>query len=53
VIERYGEEFYRMWRLYLGSSASGFRYGQLGLSQFTFTRLAQTGQPLTRGYLYQ
>lgn len=52
VVDRYGEEFYRMWRLYLGSSASGFRYGGLQLSQFVFTKGPQTGGPLTRAHLY-
>ena len=52
VMAKYGEQFYRMWRLYLGSSVSGFRYGPLGLSQFVFTRRAQPGLPLTRAHLY-
>jgi cyclopropane-fatty-acyl-phospholipid synthase len=52
VIKRYGIEFYRMWRLYLGSSISGFRYGDLSLSQFVFTKGAHPGYPLTREYLY-
>ena len=53
VIEMYDERFYRMWQLYLGSSASGFQYGPLGLSQFVFTRRSQTGLPLTREHLYR
>lgn len=53
IISMYDERFYRMWRLYLGSSASGFRYGPLGLSQFVFTRRSQGGLPLTREHVYQ
>ncbi len=52
VIGKFGEQFYRMWRLYLGGSSSAFRYGTLGLSQFTFSRVAQPGLPLTREHLY-
>lgn len=52
VIETYDERFYRMWRLYLASSASGFRYGDLSLSQFVFTKGLNNELPLTREYLY-
>jgi cyclopropane-fatty-acyl-phospholipid synthase len=53
VINRYDEQFYRMWRFYLANSATGFRYGSLSLSQFTFSRAAQPGLPLTREHLYE
>lgn len=55
VTKMYGEQFYRMWRLWLASSSAGFRYGDLDLSQFIFVK--QGGQvtdiPLTRRYLYK
>jgi cyclopropane-fatty-acyl-phospholipid synthase len=52
VIKMYDERFYKMWRLYLASSASGFRYGELSLSQFVFTKGINNNLPLTREFLY-
>jgi cyclopropane-fatty-acyl-phospholipid synthase len=52
VLKMYDDRFYRMWRLYLGSSASSFRYGDLNLSQFVFTKGLNNTLPLTREFLY-
>lgn len=52
VIKLYDEKFYRMWSLYLAGSASGFRYGDLGLCQFVFTKGLNHDLPLTREHLY-
>jgi cyclopropane-fatty-acyl-phospholipid synthase len=52
VTEMYDERFYRMWRLYLGGSVAGFRYGDLTLSQFVMTKGPQPTWPLTREHLY-
>ena len=52
VIKLYDERFYRMWRLYLAGSISGFRYGDLSLSQFVMTKGPGTQEPLTRAYMY-
>lgn len=52
VIAMYDERFYRMWRLYLASSAAGFRYGDLSLSQFVFTKDLNNELPLTREFMY-
>lgn len=48
VIKMFDERFYRMWHLWLASSASSFRYGELDLSQFVFTKGIQNDLPLTR-----
>jgi cyclopropane-fatty-acyl-phospholipid synthase len=53
VAEMYDERFYRMWRLYLGGSVSGFRYGDLSLSQFVMTKGPNPSLPLTRDFLYK
>jgi cyclopropane-fatty-acyl-phospholipid synthase len=53
VEKMYDERFYRMWRLYLAGSVSGFRYGDLSLSQFVFTKGPNPSWPLTREFLYQ
>jgi cyclopropane-fatty-acyl-phospholipid synthase len=52
VLKRYDERFYRMWRLYLAGSESGFRWGDLGLSQFVFSKGVNNDLPLTRDFLY-
>jgi cyclopropane-fatty-acyl-phospholipid synthase len=52
VTKRYGEKFYRMWRLYLAGSESGFRWDDLGLSQFVFSKGIDNDLPLTREHLY-
>lgn len=51
VIKRYGQEFYRMWRLYLASCAANFRYGDLELSQVVFVKGINNELPLTREHL--
>ncbi len=53
VIKMYDERFYRMWRLYLGSSSAAFRYGDLSLSQFVFSKGLNNDLPLTREFLYK
>jgi cyclopropane-fatty-acyl-phospholipid synthase len=52
IIAMYDEKFYRMWRFYLGASVSGFRYGDLSLSQLVFTKGLNNNLPLTREFLY-
>ena len=53
VVDLYGEKFYRMWNLYLAGSESGFRWGDLGLSQFVFSKGVNNDLPLTREHLYK
>lgn len=53
VIKMYDERFYRMWRLYLASSSAAFRYGDLSLSQFVFSKGLNNDLPLTRSFLYR
>ncbi len=52
VLGMYDERFYRMWRLYLASSSAAFRYGDVSLSQFVFTKGQNNDLPLTREFLY-
>jgi cyclopropane-fatty-acyl-phospholipid synthase len=52
VIKMFDERFYRMWRFWLAASSSGFRYGNLSLSQFVFTKGLRNDIPLTRDYMY-
>ncbi len=52
VVKMYDKRFYRMWRFYLASSAAGFRFGDLELGQFVFTKGANNSLPLTREFLY-
>lgn len=53
VIKMFDEPFYRMWHLWLASSAAAFRYGSLDLSQYVFTKGPQNDLPLTREFLYK
>jgi cyclopropane-fatty-acyl-phospholipid synthase len=51
VVKMFDERFYRMWRFWLGASASGFRHGNISLSQFLFTKGLRNDLPLTRDYM--
>lgn len=53
VEAKYGQEFVRMWRLYLNVSAVTFRYGNSRLYQITFTNELDNSQPRTREYIYR
>jgi cyclopropane-fatty-acyl-phospholipid synthase len=51
-----GEETYRVWRLYMASSAHGFRSGRIGVIQTLLAKPDRKGRvalPRTRGDLYQ
>jgi cyclopropane-fatty-acyl-phospholipid synthase len=50
VIGMFDEKFYRMWDFWLACSAASFRYGELDLSQFVFTKGTQNELPLTRDF---
>ena len=52
VTRRFGEEFARMWRLYLAGSVAAFRTGSLQLFQVLFARTATNEIPWTRADLY-
>lgn len=47
------ESFIRMWRLYLASSAAGFRAGNLDVHQLAFVRGRNDSLPWTRDWLYK
>jgi cyclopropane-fatty-acyl-phospholipid synthase len=53
VAAKYGDEFVRMWRLYLAGSSAGFQSGTLQLYQILFAPLGNTTVPWTRHYQYQ
>jgi cyclopropane-fatty-acyl-phospholipid synthase len=53
VLKHYDERFYRMWRMYLAVCEAGFRWGDLGLSQFVFSKGVNNDLPLTRDFLYR
>jgi cyclopropane-fatty-acyl-phospholipid synthase len=52
VRRRFGEEFVRIWRLYLAGSIASFRTGSLQLYQVLFTRASDDRLPWTRADLY-
>jgi cyclopropane-fatty-acyl-phospholipid synthase len=52
IIKLYDTKFFRMWYFWLVNSGVGFRYGDLDLSQFIFTKGINNSLPLTRDHLY-
>jgi cyclopropane-fatty-acyl-phospholipid synthase len=50
--ESYGDEFVRMWRLYLAGSSAGFQSGTLQLYQVLFTPQGNENVPWSREYQY-
>ncbi len=52
VVQKFGQEFARMWRLYLAGSVAGFRVGTLQLFQVVFAGNDCRQMPWTRAHLY-
>jgi cyclopropane-fatty-acyl-phospholipid synthase len=52
VRERFDENFFRAWRLYLAGSLAGFTTGWLQLFQVVFSRPGNNSIPWTREHLY-
>jgi cyclopropane-fatty-acyl-phospholipid synthase len=52
IREKYGEAFVRMFRLYLRSSAAGFRYGGVLLYQMLLSCGFNNEAPLTRHHMF-
>jgi len=52
VAEMFGEEFVRLWRLYLAGSLAGFRSGSMQLFQLLFAGADCKAIPATRDHLY-
>ncbi len=52
VREKYGEQFVRMWRLYLYGSSASFRCSGLDIHQLLFSKNLCNELPLTRHFLY-
>ncbi|HEY7358758.1 MAG TPA: cyclopropane-fatty-acyl-phospholipid synthase family protein [Ktedonobacterales bacterium] len=56
AVQLVGESAYRVWRLYMSASASGFASGKLALIQALYSKPGPTGAselPLTRADLYR
>lgn len=53
VVARFGDEFARMWRLYLAGSIAAFRTGWLQLFQLVFAGTKCNSVPWTREHLYK
>lgn len=53
VREKYGEEFVRMWRLYLRFSAASFRYEDIYVHQISFCNGKAKDYPLAREWIYE
>lgn len=53
VIDMFDERFYRMWRFWLAASSANFRYGEMDLSQFVFSKGINNDLPLTREHIYK
>jgi len=53
VRAKYGEEFVRMWRLYLQFSAASFRLEDVYLHQIIFSNGKANDYPLTREWMYR
>lgn len=52
VQKNFGESFTRMWRLYLHASSAAFKFGELRLYQFLFSKGLNNRLPITRDHLY-
>jgi cyclopropane-fatty-acyl-phospholipid synthase len=52
VSEMFGEQFVRLWRLYLAGSLAGFRAGSMQLFQLVFAGAECAALPSTRAHLY-
>jgi cyclopropane-fatty-acyl-phospholipid synthase len=53
IVNIYDEKFFRMWYFWLIGSATGFRFGDLDLSQFVLVKGINNTLPLTRERLYK
>jgi len=53
VSKQFGQEFVRLWRLYLAGSVAGFRSGGLQHFQIVFARKECQRIPMTRARLYE
>ena len=53
VRDKYGEEFVRMWRLYLNFSAASFREEDIYVHQILFCNGKAKDYPLTREWIYE
>ncbi len=52
VVEKFDEEFARMWELFLAGVVATFRYLGTSVHQFLFSKGINNDLPLTRDYMY-
>jgi cyclopropane-fatty-acyl-phospholipid synthase len=53
IRELFDESFVRQWRLFLKSTAAGFKYGNLRLFQLLVSKGLDNTLPITRAHVYQ
>ena len=53
VVEKFDEEFARMWELFLAGVVATFRYLGTSVHQFLFSKGINNDLPLTRDYIYE
>ena len=53
VRELFDEAFVKRWRLFLNSSAAGFKYGESRLFQVLFSKGSNNSLPITRAHVYR
>jgi cyclopropane-fatty-acyl-phospholipid synthase len=49
----FDETFVRQWRLFLNSTAAGFKYGNSRLFQILVSKGLDNALPVTRAHVYQ
>ncbi|MBW1825514.1 MAG: class I SAM-dependent methyltransferase [Deltaproteobacteria bacterium] len=52
IRELFDETFVKQWRLFLNSSAAGFKYGNSQLFQILFSKGSNNSLPITRAHVY-
>ena len=53
IIKAYGEEFTRMWSLYLQGCASAFWTGNIDVYQMLLSKSTNNQLPMTAAYMYR
>jgi len=53
ILEKHGERFVRMWRLYLNACAASFRSTGLNVHQIVFSKGLNNNLEMTRSFLYK
>jgi len=53
IREKFGENFVRMWRLYLNASSVGFKFEETRFYQILFCNGLNNALPMTREHIYR